>query len=314
MTGGPVLAIDMGGTNIRAAIVAGDGAVLAIRGCPTPAQESAAAVVEAIGALCDVLIAACPLDPRAPAGLCAPGPLDADNGVALGTPTIAALRDFPLRDRLAQRLGRPVTIDNDGHAAAYGEWHCGAAPGQRNFVFVTVSTGIGGGVVLDGRLLRGRMGMAGHFGHMLLGDPGDICFCGAAGCWEATASGTALQRRARAAGFGSLQDACDASHGGDISARAFLDRAARDLARGLVTLAHCFSPDSFVLGGGVMSQFATLDPLIRRHFRTLCLPPFRETAFHKARLADHAGLIGMAMQISHRDKAARGISGQRGAG
>ncbi len=291
-----VLSVDLGGTNIRAAVVGPDGGLLAHATRPTPARSGAAAVIAAIGEACDSALEVCPLSEDAPLGLCAPGPLDSEAGLTIGTPTIAGFENFPLRDALAARLRRPVLVDNDGHAAAIGEWQFGAARGERHFVFITVSTGIGGGAVIDGRLIRGRRGLAGHFGHLLVGNPRDVCFCGTSGCWEATASGTALQRRAREAGFADLRVAFRSLRDGAPHAHAFLDAAAHDLARGLVTVAHAFSPDVFVLGGGVMAEFDQLEPLIVRHFQALCLPAFRSISFRRAELGDSAGLVGMAHQ------------------
>jgi glucokinase len=156
--------------------------------------------------------------------------------------------------------------------------------------------------VVDGRLIRGRRGLAAHFGHLLVGNRKDICFCGTAGCWEATASGTALQRRAREAGFDSLEAVFAAFVRKDGVARDFLDGAAFDLARGLVSVAHAFSPDLIILGGGVMEEFDTLEPMIAAHYLSMCLPAFRQLRFEKAQLGTAAGLVGMAHQALHSDK------------
>ncbi len=158
-------------------------------------------------------------------GLCAPGPLDAKRGIALSTPTIRGFTDFPLRQALVDALNMPVTIENDGPCAALGEWMCGAGRGVENFVYVTISTGIGGGVVSDGRLMRGRLGLAGHVGHMpVKSEGGAICFCGKPGCWEAEASGSTLQKKAIAAGFSGLSEVFRLAEVGDASAMTSLFR------------------------------------------------------------------------------------------
>lgn len=298
MKTGPVLAIDLGGTNIRAAVVGADGEILAHVSTHTPATRGADAVVEAIGQAADQVIAQSPIPSSAPAGLCSPGPLDAEAGIALNTPTITGFRDFPLRQAVAERLGRPVVIDNDGHAAAIGEWHFGVARGQRNFVYLTFSTGIGGAAVVDGHLTRGRRGLAGHFGHILTGNHDDYCSCGRAGCWEASASGTALQLRAKANGYANLEAVFHADRQGDPEARGFLEAATNQMARGIVSLAHAFSPDVIVLGGGVMTEFATLHPMLGAHFQALCMPSFRPTQLVKAELGDRAGVMGMAVEAA----------------
>ncbi|MFV0491037.1 MAG: ROK family protein [Pseudorhodobacter sp.] len=291
-----VLSIDLGGTNTRAAVVAPDGRILARATRPTPAHEGTDAIIDVIGAVTQAVIAECPVPDNTPVGLCAPGPLDSEAGIALFTPTLAGFRDFPLRDAVAARLNRPVVIDNDGHAATIGEWYFGAAKEARDFIFLTISTGIGGGAVADGNLIRGRRGLATHFGHLLVGNRDDICACGTAGCWEATASGSALRRRAYAAGFADLQTVFLAHCQDDAAAHAFLDDYARDLAYGLVSLAHAFSPEYFILGGGVMAEFDSIAPLLGAHYRTMCLPSFRNVSFSKAQLGDSAGLIGMAFR------------------
>ncbi len=191
------LAVDVGGTRVRAAVVTRQGRVLARLEAPTRAADSPEAVVAQVADLARRL----PAEGIAVAGVCAPGPLDVDRGMALATPTIAGFRDFPLRAALADCLPWPVHLEHDGHAAAWGEWRFGAGRGTQDMVYVTLSTGIGAGVVTGGRLQRGHRGMAGHAGHMTVAPGGPVCDCGNRGCWEAIASGPAFAARARDAGF-----------------------------------------------------------------------------------------------------------------
>ena len=130
-------------------------------------------------------------------GVCSPGPLDTISGTALGVPTLAGFADLPLRRMLEERFGLPVRLENDGIAAAIGEWRFGAGRGFDNVLYVTVSTGIGAGVISEGRVLRGRRGLAGHAGHMTIVRDGDRCSCGNRGCWEAYGAGPAFTHRAR---------------------------------------------------------------------------------------------------------------------
>src|SRR4029079_12417755 len=127
-------------------------------------------------------------------GVSAPGPLDSEAGRIIAIPTLPGWDDFPLAAALPECFALPVFGENDAIAAANGEWRFGAARGLSHFVYVTVSTGIGGGVVVDGRLLHGRRGLAGHVGHMIIEPNGSRCSCGARGCFEALASGSALTR------------------------------------------------------------------------------------------------------------------------
>lgn len=302
MQTGEVIAVDLGGTKIRAAAVNVNGQIATHISLPTPARAGAAAVIEAIAQAVGQIAPHVP--ESAPVGLCAPGPLDAEAGIALHTPTIDGFRDFPLRQALAERLGRKVVIDNDGHAAAIGEWHFGAAREQSNFIYLTFSTGIGGAAVVDGHLIRGRRGLAGHFGHMFLGQSDDRCACGATGCWEAMASGTALQRKAKASGYADLQAVFNANRENDADAQIFLENTAMQMTRGIVSLAHAFSPDVIVLGGGVMSEFSTLQPMLTTQFQQLCLPPFRKIRLVRAELGDWAGVVGMAVQLTRPDRVA----------
>jgi glucokinase len=265
---------------------------------PTPAAEGAEAVVAAIVTACRAVMADSGLRNGLRLGLCAPGPLDAKRGLALATPTIRGFTNFPLRQALSDALGLPVTIENDGPCAALGEWLCGAGQGASDFVYVTLSTGIGGGIVSGGRLLRGRLGLAGHVGHIpIRPETGSICFCGQRGCWEAEASGSALAARARALGFGSLEAAFDQARAGEARATDFATAAAADIALGLAAVVHVLDPERVVLGGGVAQAFDVLEPRIRAVLDARLLPPFRGVPILKAALGDDPGLIGAAQLV-----------------
>jgi glucokinase len=220
--------------------------------------------------------------------------LDTAQGLALNSPTIDGFRDFPLRDRVAQALGLPAYLDHDGQAAAYGEWLHGAGRGTQNMVYVTVSTGIGGGAIVDGRLQHGHRGMAAHVGHMTIQPDGPVCNCGNPGCWEALAAGPAFARAARAAGFADGADAFAACAAGDAEALQVVRVQARWLALGLVNLAHIYSPKVLVLGGGVTVGLEIMRPHIAAEFARRAMPPFRAIPFVRAELQDNAGLIGAA--------------------
>ena len=154
------LAIDLGGTELRAALVDRDGKILAFAAVPTQAQAGPDVVIGQIEALAATVHAEAPGLAIVGVGVGAPGPLDPLAGIAVGPPTLAGWQDVPLADILERRLGLPVRLENDANAAALGEWRFGAGHGARSLVFVTVSTGIGGGVVADGRILHGRRGLA----------------------------------------------------------------------------------------------------------------------------------------------------------
>lgn len=185
-----VLAVDIGGTKLAAAIAHDTGELIARRRVPTPDGKDAEHLFATLTALVDDVAGNANVDA---VGVGCGGPM-APNGEHVSPLNIPAWREFPLRARLATHLSVPVFVDNDAKALALGEGWIGAAAGARNYLAMVVSTGIGGGVVLDGRLLEGEGGNAGHVGHVIVQPDGQLCGCGARGCAEAEASGSAIAR------------------------------------------------------------------------------------------------------------------------
>lgn len=297
-----VIAVDLGGTHIRAALVARDGVVTARIKVPSAAQEGPETVVAQIVALARQVGEGAAIGGL---GICAPGPLDAEAGVALASPTIRGFVDFPLRAAIAAQVDWPVTLENDAMAATLGEWRAGAAQGLRDFVYLTVSTGIGGGAVCDGRLLRGQRGMAAHFGHLPLSADGPLCACGARGCFEAWASGAAFSARAREAGLTDAAKACAAARAGDAAALALVHDEGRLLGRGITGLVHAFSPQAVILGGGLSQEFALLAPHVRAEIDARAMVPYRGVRLLPAELGDDAGLRGIAALVFDRSPPAQ---------
>ena len=189
---GTVLAVDVGGTKLAAGVVRADGVLLARRSASTPSDTDGDGLFDALVAVIDSLGPAA-VTTVSVVGVGCGGPMR--RGGALVSPlNIPAWRDFPLQARLAERYRRAVFVDNDAKALALGEGWTGAAAGVANYIAMVVSTGIGGGVVCDGRLLQGEDGNAGHIGHVIVEPDGHECGCGARGCVEAEASGTAIRR------------------------------------------------------------------------------------------------------------------------
>jgi glucokinase len=306
------LAFDLGGTALRGALVESDGSVVVHVSAPTMAGAGSEAVIGQIIALAGDLIAQSPQAEIAGIGVGAPGPLDPKAGIVIAPPTLAGWHDVPLIDILGQHFGLPVRLENDANAAALGEWRFGAGRGSGSLVFVTVSTGIGGGVVADGHIYHGRRGLAAEIGHMTITGEGDRCFCGAIGCFEAVASGTALGRRATrqtAPGDGSLlrrlsadgdvsaRHVVDAARAGDAAAIDLLEAEARWLGIGFTNLLHLYSPDLIVMGGGLSNGFDLLAPSIRTVVQQRAMPAYRDVPIVRAKLGDRAGLIGAASLI-----------------
>jgi glucokinase len=314
---GLAIAIDLGGTQLRAALVDASGAIIARASAATDVFGGPPAIVAQMQQLCAGIGLEEHRSGIVGLGVCAPGPLDSETGTIIGIPTLPGWEDFPMAATLAQKFGLPVAVENDGIAAANGEWRFGAGRGLRHLVYVTVSTGIGGGVVVDGRLLHGRRGLAGHVGHMIIAPDGPTCSCGARGCFEALASGSALAEAGRQAAAthrsGALarlpahdvtaRDVVDAARGGDDVAAALMDAEATWLGTGFSNLAHLYSPEAIVMGGGVSQAFDLLNSKIVAAFEACAMPPFRTTRIVAAELGDNAGLVGAAALV--RDKEAQ---------
>lgn len=301
------IGIDLGGTQVRAALVDEQGRILARLAEPTDAQAGPDRVLAQICGLTDRLLAASKPASVVGVGVSAPGPLDTVAGVATDIPTLSGFVDFPLKAELQKRFPFPVDLENDAIAAAIGEWQFGIGRGHDNLVYVTVSTGIGGGVISDGRVVRGRKGMAAHVGHMSVVPSGELCPCGNRGCFEAYGSGPAFARRAqmRALGngettLGSNGGAIDsrsvfaAARNGDRLANQLIDEEAEILGRGFTSLIHIFSPDIIVMGGGLSHEFDRLQPGIQAYISQWAMPAFKDVKVMLAALDQNSGLIGAA--------------------
>ncbi len=306
-------AVDLGGTKILSLAVAADGDVLGADRRPTEAHEGPQAVLQRIAE--SVLAAvrhAGPGRTLAAVGLAVPGPIDFERGVVADAPNLPGWHDVPVARLLSDMLGCPVVLENDANAAAFGEWRLGAGQGARHVVYLTVSTGIGGGLVLGGQLYRGANGAAGELGHLPLVEDGPLCGCGARGCLEQLASGTAVARRARemlgrngapvlarlAAGDREITAELvhQAAEQGDLDAREIIDRAGRYLGSGLVAFVNIFNPDVIVIGGGTAKIGAMLLEPALAELNTRAFRIAREhVRVVPAQLGDRAGALGAAM-------------------
>ncbi|CAM5775791.1 sugar kinase [Labrys miyagiensis] len=300
------IGIDLGGTQVRAALVDNLGNVLRRAATRTDVQGGPKAVMAQFAGL--VAEVAQGEDPGglAGVGVCAPGPLDSTTGTFIHVPTLPGWEDFPLRDELARALGLRVVVEGDAIAACYGEWRFGAGRGLQHLLYITVSTGIGGGVISDGHLLHGRRGMTSHVGHFRMATDGPRCSCGGIGCFEAFAAGTALDRRARQAALDHPQsllaglalptagDVVEAARQGDSVALDLIGEEADYLGTGLTSLIHLYSPDKVIMGGGVSNGFDLMEARIGRVIRDTAMPSFRDVPVVRAGLGDNAGLVGAA--------------------
>ncbi|WP_405461414.1 ROK family protein [Streptomyces sp. NBC_00101] len=303
-----VAALDIGGTKIAGALVGDDGTLLVRAQRPTPAREPGESVM---GAVDDVLaeLMASPLWTRASAlGIGSAGPVDASAGT-VSPVNVPHWRDFPLVERVGRTIGGlPVTLVGDGVAMTAAEHWQGAARGHDNALCMVVSTGVGGGLVLGGRLHPGPTGNSGHIGHISVDLDGDPCPCGARGCVERIASGPNIARRALDGGWrpGTDGDAtaravAAAARAGDPVARASFARAAQALAAGIAATATLVEIDIAVIGGGVAGAGDVLFAPLRRALADYATLSFvRDLTVTPAVMGNDAGLVGAAAAATAR--------------
>ncbi len=246
-----IVGVDLGGTWVRAASFAADGSIARRARVRTASSLGPEGVAEQICAMV-LEVAPGPATGRLVA-IGVPGPVDPVRGVVEGAPNLPGWRRVPLRQMVEAGIGGPCMVDHDASLAALGEHRQGAGRGFSNFAYITVSTGIGAGLIFDGRLYRGAEGTAGEFGHMVIAPDGPVCSCGNRGCLEALASGTAI---ARAAGMESAAAVSVAAIGGDKAAASVLAAAASHLGLAVGSLINLLNLDAIALGGGVFGAGA----------------------------------------------------------
>ena len=307
---GLTIGVDVGGTKVAGGVVDEDGTVRARTRRPTPStdpqdvEDAIAAVVEDLRSEHDVEAV----------GIGAAGFVDIDRSRMMFAPNLA-WRDEPLRDEVAKRVGLPVVVENDGNAAAWAEHRFGAGRGRAHLVVLTIGTGIGSGVVLDGALYRGHTGIGPEYGHMQVVEHGRRCGCGLRGCWEQYCSGRALVREAReiadvrpAYGARLLElgdgrpegiegpEVTRAAHDGDPAALECFARVGHWLGQGLADLTALLDPAGFVVGGGVgEAGELLLGPARQTLTERLTGGAHRpQPEVRSAQLGNEAGMVGAA--------------------
>ena len=290
------IGVDLGGTKISVGAMTADGAQqFALASKPTLAADGADAVVARIAGMIESTIAQTMKETGAArddflgVGIGSPGPLDRVRGLVITTPNLG-WHDFPLRDRVTSATGLTATLDNDANCATLGEWWIGAARAAQNVISITIGTGIGGGLILNGRLYHGASDVAGEIGHTSIDSTGRRCKCGNYGCLEAYASGPATADRARealAGGEDSLlitmvagqldaitaQHVYDASKQGDPVAQEVVRETARFIGTGIANLLNIFNPNVVVLAGGVAQAGEELFGPVRAEVRRRAFKP-----------------------------------------
>lgn len=313
-----IVGVDLGGTNISVGLLPVEGGeVLGLRSMPTESLRGAKFVVDRIVAMVEEAIAevlaahGAPRSAVAGVGIGSPGPLDRATGTVIATPNLG-WRNFPLRDLIANAVHLPATLDNDANCATYGEWWLGAGRGTRTLVGFTLGTGIGGGIVLGGRIFHGCSDVAGEIGHMTIEANGRKCKCGNYGCLEQYASGPAIALRA-VEGIesgaetmlvemvnGRLEDITaanvyEATVLGDPYASDVMKETAKFLGAGVASIINILNPEMIVIAGGVTRAGATLFDPLRAEVRRRAFKSAQECcSIVPAELPGTAGVVGAA--------------------
>jgi glucokinase len=278
--------IDLGGTQVRVALARSDGQLIAsfktstpLLGTPQRVVEWAAAEIErhrGRNKVRSITIAA-------------PGPIDIKRGVLVNPPNLPGWRNVPLAAMLRAATGAHAHVANDADMAGLGEFHRGAGRGTRNMVYITWSTGVGGGLIIDGKLHRGAHGTAGEVGHMIIDANGPLDQCGQHGCLEVFCGGANL---ARETGHPAAELFAAAARG-DKDASLVVERAARYMGKALISLTNVVDPEMFVMGGGVTRSWGLVQPLLLETLRSSpFIRPARRPVLRRAKLGDRAGQVG----------------------
>ncbi len=292
------IGVDLGGTNLRAAALDREGKMLNKIAGSTPVGAGRNAVISDMVRAIETLQAGLPGQKLAGVGVGVPGFILMDRGIVVGAPNLPEFDNYPVRDEIEERLGAKVILENDANAAALGEKWMGAGRDVGDLILLTLGTGIGGGIISQGKVLRGSLGMAGEIGHITISSNGYPCGCGNTGCVEKYASATAVSAMARLMNLGrdlSSEDVFNLAKGGNPRAQAIFESVGIALGTLLANLINTFNFPLYLLGGGMTAAWELFEPpmlaeVSRRSFIYRKTPPRIE----RATLGGDAGLFGAA--------------------
>jgi glucokinase len=292
------IGVDLGGTNLRAAAIDRNGKILQKISGATQLSAGRDAVVSDIVASIVKLRAALGIEHLVGIGIGIPGFIIMEKGLVTDSPNLPGFQNFAIRDEIERLLQSPVLLENDANAAALGEKWMGAGRDVDDLVLLTLGTGIGGGIICNGRVLHGFVGMAGELGHTTVVPGGNPCACGNNGCLEKHASATAISTMARMMGLGdnlTAKDVYELAIGGEQKARVVFDRMGTALGIGLANLVNVFNFPLYLLSGGVLPAWDLFAPAMFNELKIRSVV-FRstETRIDKATLGNEAGLYGAA--------------------
>jgi glucokinase len=305
-----IIAVDIGGTSFRVALADQEGRLLARNAEPTRPQEGPAIGIQRLKNAIRKTASSISFKEVAGIGVGAAGPINPQKGVILTPPSLPTWRDVPLKEELQKEFQIPVWMENDADLAALGEHRFGAGRGFDRLIYITVSTGIGGGIITNGELLRGCSLSVAEIGHMVVDPDGPVCNCGGKGHLEAVASGTAIARMAaERISQGDLssisllvrgdlsmvtaETVVKAAGQGDMTAQAVIHRAGTSLGMAVVSLIHIFDPEVVIIGGGVSNAGEWILKPIREVITQRAMPDFKNRArMVRSALGDDSVILG----------------------
>lgn len=316
-----ILAADLGATKILTAVLDLQGRILIQEKVPTPYDQEP---VKVLNQICKSLLSLQQqveqVDDRVMGAAAAvPGPLSFPGAVMLDSPNLG-WKEVPVRDIMTECLGMPVIVEKDTNMAVLGAYYFGSMPFCPNLIYITISTGVGGGLLLDGRLYRGQAGGAGEIGHMVVDRNGPVCGCGRQGCLEAVAAGRALARRVeqmKAGGWGAeldlgpgpwgARELGEAARRGDRAALAVVGETIQFLGQAIANLVNLFNPQVVVLGGSVAQGWRDLiSSSLDEQVRSLVFPlNARDLRIEFTDLGESIGLLGCLAAVLHKERNVR---------
>jgi glucokinase len=318
----PVLAVDLGGTKIVTALITPQGEILSREYTPTLAEEGVKAVIARMLAAASGVLrnASLPYPSLSGIAIAAAGAIDSEKGIVTDSPNLPGWHNVPLKDEIQLSTGVRTFVINDATAAALGEHRFGAGRGVNNLIYLTVSTGIGGGIIIDGKLYEGASGAAGELGHMTIDLNGPRCACGNIGCLEMLASGKAIAREAQRliaqgaktimldlaegdAQFVTAVTVATAAQKGDAVALSVINKAAANLGVGLVNFVNIFNPEMIIVGGGVGKMGELLLKPARRVVSERAFQfPASVVRIVSSELGDNSGVFGAVAFVVDSDR------------
>jgi glucokinase len=298
------IGVDLGGTNLRAAAIDDTGQLIERVGIPAIYDQGPARIVHDIVALIKELRSSAGSSRLRGVGIGVPGFIDIDRGIVIGAANLPGFEGFPVRDQIQFELGTPIILENDANAAALGEMWIGAGRGVKDLVLITLGTGIGGGIVVDGKVLHGFLGMAGEIGHMTVYSDGNPCGCGNCGCLEKHASATAIAAMGQMMHFGAGITAAGVYQlalQGNERAKLVFQSVGHALGIALANLINLFNFPLYLLSGGPLPAWEFFAPAMFTEIRKRSFTFVRTgTRVEKATLGADAGLFGAAyLPIQH---------------